>query len=287
MKENKSRTKRLFLFAGYDASGHVDTSLIYYIRALAKCGDVVVHMDNDCTDGSIDILKPYTLHAAAKRHGEYDFGSYKRAYIWARDNLRLSDYNFVYLVNDSVYGPLYDLVPILSDMESRDWDAFGLVCNPNPDHPHIQSWFIGMRPDVFMAPWFDEFMLSVTPQRDKGAVTKLYEQGFTARVIENGYSWGCIYTVPGRGVYNQVKKLYRGKMPFMKKVAFCRHDGRLGRQILYVLNHISPDARAAILENAGRTYGADYVGRTLTCNPLKIIYRNIRYGLKKIFTGKL
>ncbi|MBD5400416.1 hypothetical protein HDR61_01545 [bacterium] len=280
-------TKRLFLFAGYDARGHVDASLIYLVRALAVFGDVVLHMDNDCTDGSINNLAPYTLHADAVRHGEYDFGSYKRAYIWAHDNLNLADYDFVYLINDSVYGPLYDLGPILGDMESRGWDAFGLVLNPKTSHPHIQSWFIGMRPVAFTAPWFDTFMRSVTRQRDKGAVTKLYEQGFTAAVSAHGLSWGCIYTVAGRGVYNKIKSLYKHGMPFMKKVAFTRHNGRLGRQILYVLNHISPDARTGILENARRTWGDEYIQWMLTRNPFKIMWRGITYGINKARKGNL
>lgn len=280
-------TKRLFLFAGYDKSGHVDASLIYYIGALAHFGDVVVHMDNDCPDGSIDTLAPYTLHAAAARHGEYDFGSYKRAYIWARDNLNLGDYDFVYMANDSVYAPLHDLGAILNDMESKQWDAFGPVCNPNPDHPHIQSWFIGMRTSVFKTKWFDKFMMSVRQESDKGAITKMYEQGFTNIVAAHNKSWGCIYTVPNRGVYNKVKKLYKMGLPFMKKVAFSRHGGRLGAQILYVLNHINGDARDAILENARRTWGAAYIDWLLTRNPFRIMIRAIKYGITKARKGQL
>lgn len=280
-------TKRLFLFAGYDAHGTVDASLIYLVRALSNFGDVVVHMDNDNADGSIKKLAPYTLHAAAARHGEYDFGSYKRAYIWAYDNLNLGEYDFVYMVNDSIYGPLYDLGEYFSVLERTPHDAFGLVLNPNRAHPHIQSWFIGMRPSVFKSTWFDEFMRSVAPQRSKGAITKLYEQGFTARLIDHNMQFRCMYTVPGRGVYNRVKYLYRKKMPFMKKVAFTRHNGALGRQILYVLNHISPAGRDAILANAHRTFGSEYVTNLLTQNPFKIIYRHIKYALSKILMGKL
>lgn len=287
MKKNKSRIKRLFLFAGYDARGHVDASLIYYVQSLSKYGDVVLHMDNDPADASITELQPYTLHAAAMRHGEYDFGSYKRAYIWARDNLNLSDYDFVYMANDSVYGPLHDLGSILSDMESHNWDAFGPVCNPNPDHPHIQSWFIGMRPDVFMSKWFDKFMMSVCHQADKGTVTKLYEQGFTTAVATHGLSWGCIYNVKNRGVYNKIKSLYTRGMPFMKKVAFTRHNGRLGRQILYVLNHIPVKARDAITNGAKHTFGDKYIDWLLTKNPFKIMTRAISYGITKARKGQL
>ena len=148
-------TKRLFLFAGYDADGIIDDSLILYVGALSKLGDVVLCMDSDCNKSQVAKLKPFVLYAAAQRHGEYDFGSYKRAYVWARDNLDLSKYDFVYMVNDSVYGPLFPLKPYFEKMESQNTDAFGLVKNTKASHPHIQSWFIGMRKSVFLSQWFD------------------------------------------------------------------------------------------------------------------------------------
>ncbi|MBD5391901.1 hypothetical protein HDR66_03795 [bacterium] len=277
----KTNVRRLFLFAAYDAVGHVDASLVYYVRALSGFGDVVVHMDNDCADNSIDKLKPFTIHAAAARHGEYDFGSYKRAYIWACENRNLADYDYVYMVNDSVYGPLYDLTDTITELEQSCNDAFGMVCNPNRNHPHIQSWFIGMRPSVFLSNWFDEFIRSVKKLSGKGLITQVYEHGFSAAVVRDGGRWTCKWRVHNRGIYNQVKSLYRRKMPFMKKVAFSRHNGRLGRQILYVLNHIPTDGRDAILENARRTWGAAYVENLLTRNPFKIMSRTIRYFISK------
>ncbi len=287
MKSSTNKPKRLFLFAGYDALGGVDTALVYYVRALAACGDVVVHMDNDIADDSIKKLAPHVLHAAARRHGEYDFGSYKRAYMYARDAGMLADYDFVYMANDSVYGPLGDLQKMLRALESSGADAFGPVCNPNPDHPHIQSWFIGMRPSVFLSDWFDKFIRGVRLQESKGAVTREYEQGFSKAVTAHGGRTWCMMSVKNRGVYNKVKYLYRHGLPFMKKVAFTRHGGRLGRQILYVLNHISPDARHAITTAARRTYGAEYMGWLLTNNPFKIMMRATKYGLTKARKGQL
>lgn len=287
MERNKSRIKRLFLFAGYDARGHVDASLIYYVQALEHYGDVVLHMDSDCQDDSIQSLLPYTLHACAARHGEYDFGSYKRAYIWARDNLNLADYDFVYMANDSVYGPLYDLGQTLHKLESSQADAFGIVCNPNQDHPHIQSWFIGMRPSVFLSTWFDKFICDVKHLESKGMITQKYEHGFSKAVKDHGGRTWCLYSIKNRGIYNQIKSLYKRGMPFMKKVAFTRHNGRLGRQILYVLNHTSPDASAAILSGARETFGTQYIDSLLTRNPFKIMMRGIRYGITKARKGQL
>lgn len=275
--------KRLFLFAGYDVGGLVDASLMHYVSALSKLGDVALYMDSDVNSDEIAKLSPYTIYADATHHGEYDFGSYKRAYMYAREARILPDYDFVYMVNDSVYGPLVDLKPILEKMESKNLDAFGLVCNPHREHPHIQSWFIGCRKSVFRADWFDAFMCSVTKLADKGQITRQYEQGFTKLLIEHNLSWGCEYIVAGRGVYNKTKKLYKSGMPFIKKAAFPRHHGALGAQIAYILNNVDSKARDAILENARRTWGNKYIDWLLIKNPIKIIYRNLQHMLRKVF----
>ncbi|MBQ8294609.1 MAG: hypothetical protein IJX89_04465 [Alphaproteobacteria bacterium] len=283
MKTQYSRTKRLFLFAAYDKMGHIDDALIYYTHALSAFGDIVLYMDTDATNSELEKLQTNTLYAAATRHGEYDFGSYKRAYLWATKNINLADYDYVYLVNDSVYGPLYPLTRYFDAMENMGHDAFGIVKNPHKQHPHIQSWFIGTKPSVFLSDWFDEFMRSITKLKNKGEITRLYEQGFSKCVLENNMTWDCLYSIPGRGVYNKIKKLYRRGMPFMKKVAFTRNHGALGCQIKYILKHIPTHTKHAILSAAKAQWGDNYINWLLTANPFTIVFRNIKHAFCKIF----
>lgn len=276
-------TRRLFLFAGYNAHGLIDESLIFYIRALSKCGDVILCMDSDCSDSELKKITPYVLHATAQRHSEYDFGSYKRAYLYAVDTGILDKYDFVYMVNDSVYGPMMDIEPSLRKMEQLNCDVFGLAYNRASSRPHIQSWFIGMRKNVFLSPWYDEFMRAITHQPDKGSITYLYEQGFSEMLRAHNVKFNCLYSCPGRSVYNNVAALFRRGMPFMKKVAFNRCNGALGNRILYILNHASPATRNMILTSAQQQYGDEYIRWLLTRNPIKIWYRHIKHALRKIF----
>ncbi len=275
-------TKRLFLFAGYDKAGIIDNALVMYVSALSKFGDIVVCMDSDCPASETNKLNKLTLHTIAKRHQEYDFGSYKRAYNWANQNLDIKKYDFVYMVNDSMYGPLFDLAPYFEKMESGNLDAFGMVKNPHHTSPHIQSWFIGMRTSVFTSKWFNDLLQSVRHHDDKGSVTVFYEHGFTKKLIENNLSWDALYSAPRRSIYNRVKYFYKQKMPFIKKLAFSRHYGALGRQLLYVLSHTDSDISQTILSCAQRVYGNEYISKTLTHNPLKIMWRNLMYTIHKL-----
>ena len=186
--------------AGYSARGAVDESLVYMVQSLSTHGDIILVMDCDVPAPELDKLRTYVLHADAHRHGEYDFGSYKRAYIYARDTAILSKYDYIYMINDSVYGPTRPIGPYFETMESFGVPVFGLVCNPHHERPHIQSWFIGMRRDTVCTDWFDRFITSVRPQRDKGAITYLYEQGFTKLITAQNIAYRCIFSVPGRSI---------------------------------------------------------------------------------------
>lgn len=279
------KPKRLFLFAGYNAKGKVDDALLYMTQQLNKCGDVILVMDSDVPDCELKKIKPYTIYAAAQRHGEYDFGSYKRAYIYAYQAGILKNYDILYMVNDSVYGPLYPIEPALEKMESEGTDAFAMVYNNHPKKPHLGAWFIGMRSTIFLTPWYDQFMRNITHQNCKGDVIKKYEHGFTNMLHEHHSSYDAPYRAIGRRIYNNVRKFSDSKMPFIKKLAFTRHYGRLGRQIRYALNHGDPDARNAILSAARAEYGDQYIDWLLTNNPFKIMLRSGKYFLHKLRVG--
>ena len=153
------KTKRLFLFAGYDKDGIIDDTLVYYLTELSKLGDIVLVMDCDVNDTTKLSGIKNILHTELARHNEYDFGSYKRGYIWAHDKKILDKYDWVYLVNDSVYGPLFDLEPVLCDLESRGVDLIGMTdFTDSKTAIHVQSWFVGISKKLITKQFVKDFI---------------------------------------------------------------------------------------------------------------------------------
>ena len=274
--------KRLFLFAAYEKSGVVGESLLWYLKSLSKSGDIVLVADSDMDSEQVQKLRQYCIHVKAARHEEYDFGSYKRAYVWAAENLDISSYDYLYLVNDSVYGPLYDLDEYLLRMEAMSVPAFSLVMNPHRRHPHMQSWFIGTDRTVFLQEWFAYFLTSVKKEVNKNDICVIYETGFTELVTAKGISYKGLYEVSGKKIYNSVKELYKSGLPFVKKAAFTRHNGSLGAQLKYVISHLNQEVRNSILSDAERAYGSEYIKNLLTSNPMTIAVRYLAYLISKI-----
>lgn len=218
--------KRLFLFAGYDAQGIIDDTLVHYLRCLSAYGDIVFVMDNTTPNAELNKLNdiPNILYRHAERHGEYDFGSYKRAYQWADNNGILSKYDWIYLVNDSVYGPLFDIRGILDDLESRGVDLTGMIDFTNKLTPiQVQSWFVGLSRRVATEPFIKKFMNSVQAQTDKQLIVLKYEVGLSQEILRHGYKMAT-YISGEVGdtchrIYKQPLQMLKEGLPFIKKQA--------------------------------------------------------------------
>jgi lipopolysaccharide biosynthesis protein len=280
-------TKRLFLFAGYSADGIVDDALVYYVKTLNNFGDVILFLDCNCKSSELSKLKPYCKYVNATRHGEYDFGSYKRGFQYARDNNLLGKYDYVYIVNDSVFGPLFDMSDIISKMDTMESDACGIVISKHKTHSFMESWFVRLNKKIVLSDWFDEFISGVTTQPTKNRVTVKYEHGLSKIISEHNLSWDGVYICHGRYTYNNPKKLFKLGCPFIKRACFTRHNGALGYDIKYILKKSDHVAATKIKNTANRIYGKNYMNWFLTSNPIKILARKIGYAIKKIKNGKI
>ena len=224
--------KRLFLFAGYDKSGIIDNTLLHQIRALSELGDVIFVMDNDASDDMLANVTqiPNVVHASATRHGEYDFGSYKRGYMYAHDNKLLPKYDWVYLVNDSVYGPFSDISHILTDLESRDADLVGMIDFRNAFMPvHVQSWFVGIRGNVARSEIVYDFMRNITVQETKQLVVLKYEVGLSNLLLRHGCKMSTFISGQNgevlHGMYATPVNMLQAGLPFLKKNALYNLGG--------------------------------------------------------------
>ena len=282
-----AQPKRLFLFAAYDKDCIIDDALIYYVSQLSKHGDVIVCMDCDTPKSELNKLKPYTITTIAVRHGEYDFGSYKRCFQHAKKHDLLKNYDVLYLVNDSVFGPMFDISKILKKIETKPTDACGLIVSTHKTHEYMESWFVRLNKKIFMSNWFDDFICSVKQEITKSRVTIKYEHGLTNLTKQNNCSWSGVYTIHGRKTYNKPKHLFKHGCPFIKKVSFTRHNGALGGQIKYILKHSNIDASKVVTVAADRIYSKKYMKWFLTSNPFKIFYRGLTYGVKKLKSGRI
>ena len=138
--------KRLAIFAGYDKDNIIDDYVVYYIKELKKIADIIYVCDCNMPKSELDKIREYCIHIMNGRHGEYDFGSYKRGFWYARVTKLIFNYDYLLFCNDSVYGPFYDLKEIVESMEKKDLDAWSMFhCfSDYANLEHLQSYFISI-----------------------------------------------------------------------------------------------------------------------------------------------
>ena len=125
----------------------------------------------------------------------YDFGAWK-------DGLATLDrggFDEVVCVNDSVYGPLFDLAPAFDHPRTAVADLWGMVLSEQPTGrdrprvPHVQSWFFAMRRPLLESAWFDNFWSAVEPAPTKREVVERFEIGLSRSAVEAGFRIAGLY----------------------------------------------------------------------------------------------
>lgn len=212
--------KRICLFAGYDQDGIIDTYVINYIKELSHYCDVYYLADSDIEQYELDKLKPYVIKAWAKRHGEYDFGSYSRLAQYYVGWETIESYDELLFVNDSCYL-LRSLADVFDDMSSRNVDFWGMqatkgigktknkienkfknkipmsyvIANKLDDYEreafydfHIGSYFLAFSNNVIKSDIFKAFISTVQKEKNKLNIIRKYEIGLTRLMINNGFT---------------------------------------------------------------------------------------------------
>lgn len=235
----KRQLKRLFFFASYDANHILSSELLYYLNTLSLLGDIVFFMDNPVSKEEYEKLNNIEnlLFACCERHGEYDFGSYKRAFMWADSNNLLKNYDWVYFVNDSVYL-LHSPELILNDLENRNVDMVGMYSYKSKKIPeHIQSWFFGVNNKIANSEFFKSLMENIQKQETKDDIIYKYEVGISRKVIRKGYTYDT--WLKGKNTDDmRVRPLVaiNHGIPFLKKAA-VRHIENIRLLLPHVDNY--------------------------------------------------
>ena len=230
-------SKRLFIFAGYDKDCIVDETLLHYLKSLSDLGDIIFVTDNNLPDSELGKIKSVKniLSVTAVNHGEYDFGSYKRGFKYAKNNKLLNKYDWIYFVNDSVYGPLFSIKNILEDLESRGADLTGMTDFQNKPTPiQVQSWFVGISQRVANEEFLSNFMNNVTHEIAKQLIVLKYEVGLSQTILKHGYKMSTFISgqvgEQSHDMYQQPIEMLKRGIPFVKKTAL---EALNGLQFLY------------------------------------------------------
>lgn len=180
-------SRRLAVFASYDKDSIIRPHLVHYLSALARhVDDLIFVSDNPITPGELSKIEPYVQHHICERHGEYDFGSYKRGYHYFKKAGLLDKAASLLLCNDSCFGPFFGFDALFDVMDRAECDFWGITAS-NQISYHLQSYFISLSRSAFSSEIFDTFISGVVAEDSVQDVIRKYEIGLSSRLIAGGF----------------------------------------------------------------------------------------------------
>ena len=218
--------ENITVFAHFDRDNIIDDYVIYYLNELKKVSDKLIFVsDCDLPENELKKLDGITDFNIAHKHGEYDFGSYKRGYKLAKENGWLKDAQTLTFANDSCYGPFEPLEPLYKTINEKDCDFWGISSNDNyfsgnyfpcaeSNNTHVQSYFIVFKKQIFTSQIFEDFISSVSHTDDKFKIIEQYEIGLTTKLCQAGFKFCCL-TNTDIGTINLEDILCKDTKPFV------------------------------------------------------------------------
>ncbi len=223
-RQQLNTVKRAAVFAHYDRDNMVDAYVIEYLRALQAVAETIVFVsDSDLPPDELAKVAPFCAHTIAGRHGEYDFGSYKRGLAFLQPTA--GQYDEIILANDSCYC-IASFVPVFAAMQHKIADFWGMTENKGIYNVHVQSYFLVFKKSILTNKFFYDFFHNVRAQKNKLAVVKQYEVSLTKELMAQGYRKGVLYNKHNKKdsplSEQALKRLQRG-FPLLK-VALLREN---------------------------------------------------------------
>ena len=178
---------RLAFFNHFDSEGRVADYVLHHLGALALAGHAIVFMTTAkrLNAEALRALAPLCWMVARRRNIGLDIGGWPCAMrlYERRTGRRLAEANRVLITNDSVFGPLQPLPPLLDAMSSRQPDLWGISESLERGW-HVQSYFLVFEREgpAFLSRWLSAFRFD--PERE--ALIARHEVGLSSAARQKG-----------------------------------------------------------------------------------------------------
>jgi hypothetical protein len=157
---------RVVVFVHFDKNGEVREYVLEYLRALIAAETSILFVSNSgkLSDTAIESLKPLCFGIIVRANIGYDFGAWREGLEYLSGSL--DNLHWLALANDSLYGPLAPIGPILARMDFTNIDVWGFT-DSEQVRWHLQSYFIAFSRRVLRSRAWHEFWRGIKPVKSK------------------------------------------------------------------------------------------------------------------------
>lgn len=196
--------KRLLLYVHFNKYNRISSHVYYQLTKMRQIFSNVVFISNSSVSDK-DYQKLVDLHLVdnfiQRENIGFDFAAWRDG-MTAVGFEELTTYDSVTIMNDTCFGPLWDIKDYYLEYESDDSvDFWGLTNNratPKSRYTqgfreHIQSYFITFKKSVIVSPEFKNFWENVKNYTNVQDVIDNYETQVTTKFLDAGFKYKVIF----------------------------------------------------------------------------------------------
>lgn len=212
--------KRFAIFAFYNGKGLINDYVVTYLKYLKEVSDSIIFVaDNEPNVKELSKIYPLVSHIESYHHGEYDFGSYKIGFRYAKEHYLLDDVDEIILCNDSCFC-VDSLKPAFDKMSTKPCDFWSMTAS-NEYEPHLQSFFLVVKKKVFNSEVFSNYLDNVKHLDSFLEIVNTYEIPLKKTFEKEGFKSASYIKAPKKNnpTFFPIKCI-KVKMPLIKRKIF-------------------------------------------------------------------
>jgi len=190
--------KRLLLYVHFNKYNRVSSHVVYQLTQMRSLFSKVIFISNSqVADADVKMLREKHLidDFIQRQNSGFDFAAWRDGMNHIGfDNL--DSYDIVTVMNDTCFGPLWDVKEHYLSYEKQDEiDFWGLTNNRATKQfkEHIQSYFITFKKAVIQSEAFHNFWENIQNHADIQRVIDDYETQVTTTLLDAGFQYDVVF----------------------------------------------------------------------------------------------
>ena len=183
-------SRRYAVYASYDRHSIVADYVVAQVEALSRIGYriVVVLTSPYARTTETSKLATHSWKIVHRRNFGHDFGCYKTG---IRQIERLQEAESLILMNDSCYGPLFDLARVERLAREDGADIWGITDSWWKSY-HLQSYYLRLGNRAINSEAFQRFWATLLPYQPRNLVVRLGEIRLTQYLVRDRLTTGVL-----------------------------------------------------------------------------------------------
>ncbi len=217
--------RRILFYVHFNKYNQLSEHVVFQLNEMKPIFEKIVLVSNSLLSQEDLARLPHDIFIQRENSG-FDFAAWADG-IETIGMAELAQYDSATFMNDTCFGPLYDMMPYYENYEDEAIDFWGITNHRKSKEvaEHIQSYFVVYHQKILRSKTFQSFWENVEVLDDVQEVIDNYETSLTSELVKVGYQYKTILETIDRSTsgmlhpdfsYWNPSVIVQEKVPFLK-----------------------------------------------------------------------